>query len=74
MKLTDNIEEFDWARNMSRVAVGWKGSPYFNNPQPLAAMDIGGDWPEEVLTKLHASKVPEPTPTNPWVVRMHANS
>lgn len=74
MKMTDGIESFDWARNSARVGEGWKGNPYFNNPQPLPAMDIGGDWPELVLEKLQNSKIPEPTPTDPWVVRMHSNS
>lgn len=70
----DGIESFDWAKNMARVGEGFKNTPYFKNPQPVPAMDIGGDWPAEVLVKLHDSKIPEPTPSDPWVVRMHPNS
>lgn len=74
MKMTDGIEEFSWERNCARVGAGFKGGDYFKNPQPLPAMDIGGDWPAEVLVKLQDSKIPEPTPTDPWVVRMAKNS
>ena len=71
---SDGIESFDWAANMARVGQGFKGNPYFNAPALAPAHDIGGDWPQEVLTKLHDSPIPEPTPSDPWVVRMHPNS
>lgn len=74
MKMTDGIESFDWARNVARVGEGFKGNPYFNNPAPVPMHDIGGDWPDLVLEKLHNSAIPEPTPTDPWVVRMHPNA
>ena len=63
------IEEFDWARNVARVGAGFKSNPYFNNPTPVPAMTIGGDWPAEVLAKFHDAAIPQPTPSDPWVVR-----
>lgn len=66
---TGGIEEFDWQRNVARVGTGFKSNPYFNNPTPVPAMDIGGDWPAEVLAKFHMMDIEQPTPSDPWMVR-----
>jgi hypothetical protein len=64
------LEVYDEAKNLARIGAGWKGTPFFKNPNLAPAMDISGQgYPAEVEAKLQRSKTEEPTPTDPWVSR-----
>ncbi len=50
-------DELDVAANMARIGAGWKGSPFFKNPNLAPEMDINGtSYPDTVLEKLQMQK------------------
>lgn len=66
----DGIESFNEAKNMARVAAGWKGdAKFFQKFQTYATYPFVEGWPPEVSAKLHATSIPQPTPTDPWMSR-----
>lgn len=65
----DGIEEFNWERNMARVATGFKANPFFNDPVLSPALTIGTSFPKEVEQKMQLGPTDQPTPTDPWVAR-----
>lgn len=65
----DKIESFSEAKNMARVAKGFKeAGTYFRNANQAPAMDIGAGYPAEVEQKLEFGKVDQATPVDPWNV------
>lgn len=67
--MANGIESYDEARNLARVAAGFKGGPLFNSPNTAPPMTAGESYPPEVAKKLSAGAIEQPTPTDPWVVR-----
>lgn len=65
----EGIEEFNWERNMARVAEGFKNNPFFNEPLMTPAMTIGTSFPSQVDEKMKMGATDQPTPTDPWMSR-----
>lgn len=67
--MADGIEEFNWERNLARVATGFKNNPFFSDPVLSPALTIGPSFPKEVEQKMQLGPTDQPTPTDPWVAR-----
>lgn len=68
--MADSIEPFNEARNLARVGAGFRGGPFFNNPNVAPAVNVVSDgWPAGVAEKLSAGATTKETPSDPWVYR-----
>lgn len=67
--MADGIPSFDEQANLNRVSAGFKGNPFFKEPNLAPAMIVGPSYPDTVDQKLQAGMIDQPTPTDPWVVR-----
>ncbi len=64
--MADGVEEFNWDRQMAKVAAGFKGGPMFQAPNLAPAVNIGEGWPEGVDAKMKMGPTETPTPTDAW--------
>lgn len=62
----DGIESFNEAKNLARVAAGFKGSEFFTKPRMQADIPFKDGYPETVVKKFEATAIPQGTPTDPW--------
>lgn len=70
--MADGIESYDEAKNIARVAAGFKGSTYFKNPNLAPPMTIAGEgYPAEVDAKLERTGNSDSHPPiqDPWMDR-----
>lgn len=63
------MEEFNAERQLARVSAGFKGGPFNKNPSMPTPKTFVEGWPAEVLRKLKAGPIPQPTPEDPWNMR-----
>jgi len=68
--MADSIEHFDQARNIARVAAGFKGPSMRFQKQPMQVKRTFVDGtPPEVRAKYEATPIKQGTPTDPWSQR-----
>lgn len=65
----DSIEHFDLQKNLNRVAAGFKGSDYFQNPVVVPARTVSDGYPPEYAEKIMATSIPNIPISDPWVMR-----
>lgn len=63
------IPSFSQSANLARVAEGWKGGPFFNNPNTPPPMNFVEGWPAVDIEKMMTQEIPQPTPTDTWFSR-----
>lgn len=67
--MPNQVEEFNWEKNMSRVSAGFKGGPFFKDPNIAPAVNVGEGFPKEVEMKMKMSMPEQPTPVDVWATR-----
>lgn len=65
----DGIEPFNQERNLARVASGMRGGPFDKKLNLAPSMNFVDGVDPLSTKKLMAGPFPQPTPTDPWVVR-----
>lgn len=71
----DSIEHFDEARNLARVAAGFKGGPFMTALNTAPSMTFSDGYPETVSQKLDAvGGIPQGNIMDTWITRRNNSS